>query len=278
MKYTIRQKKVFLNGLMLLAVMLASPSVVANPDSIAYQKKWAAGIPVHLVTVNLNDMDVRVSPVLPRYGVGHSESWSRMIGRARPTAAITGTFFDTRSLYPTGDIMVDGNFACRGVVGTAIGFGWNNEVLFVPTKRGRINDWSAFQHVLVGGPVLVWNGKLSLNPRAQGFRDSSLFAKRHRTAIGVSKSGKLLLAAVTRPVYLRKIARAMRELGAVDAAALDGGSSTALYYRGKSVVKPGRRLTNLLVVYDNSVRHSEVRDLLAPATNRYIDLPESTER
>ncbi|MEN6520969.1 MAG: phosphodiester glycosidase family protein [Armatimonadota bacterium] len=278
MRYIIRRKNVFLNGLMLFAIVLASPSVFAHSDSITYQKRWAAGIPVHLVTVNLNDVDVRMSPVLPRYGVGHSELWSTMIGRARPTAAITGTYFDTRSLYPTGDIMVDGDFACRGVVGTAIGFGWNNEVLFVPTKRGRISDWSAFQHILVGGPVLVWNGKLSVNPRAQGFRDSSLFAKRQRTAIGVNKRGKLLLAAVTRPVYLRKIARAMRELGAINAAALDGGSSTALYYRGRSIVKPSRRLTNLLAAYDDPVRHSEVRYLLAPATNRYIEQPESTER
>lgn len=278
MRYTIRQKKALLKGLMLLVVMLASSSVFAHPSSITYQKRWVAGIPVHLVTINLNDPDVRMSPVLPRYGVGHSESWGAMIGRARPTAAITGTFFDTRSLHPTGDIWVDGNLACRGVVGTAVGFGCNNEVSFVPTKRGRIKDWSAFQHVLVGGPVLVWDGKPSVNPRIQGFSDSSLFARRHRTAIGVNKHGKLLMVAVTRPVYLSKLAAAMRELGAVKAAALDGGSSTALYYRGKSIVKPGRRLTNLLVAYDNSIRHEEVKHLLAPATNRYVKQPGSVER
>jgi len=32
---------------------------------------------------------------------------------------------------------------------------------------------------------------------------------------------------------------------------LDGGSSTAMYYRGKTITTPGRRLTNVLLIYEN---------------------------
>jgi len=274
MKYTILQKLLLVSVIYLLSLAPSS----AGQKSIVYQKRWVAKLPVHVVTVNMNDPDVRVSPVMSRYGVGHAENWGAMIGRARPTAAVTGTFFDTRSLHPTGDIWVDGRLACRGVVGTAICFGANNEVSLIPTKRGRIKDWSAFQHVLVGGPVIVWDGKISVNPKAQGFTDSSLFARRPRTAVGVTKHGKLLMVAGARPIYLRDLARVMKGLGAVRAAAMDGGSSTALYYRGRTIVKPGRSLTNLLVAYDNSARHQEVKHLLAPATNRYVKQPESAER
>ncbi|HOK53642.1 MAG TPA: phosphodiester glycosidase family protein [Armatimonadota bacterium] len=255
--------------------MFAAP-VFSHPSSIAYQKRWAGGLPVHVVTVNLNDRDVRLSPMIPRYGIGHSETWSTMIARARPTAAITGTFFDTRSLYPTGDIVIDNNMVCRGVVGTAISISPDNRVTFIPTKRGRICDWSAYQHVLVGGPVIVWDGKVSVYPKAQGFTDPQLFAKRPRTAVGITKHGKLLMVAVTRSVYLSQIARSMKDLGAIKAVALDGGSSSALYYRGRSFVKPGRRLTNLLVAYDSESRHQEVKHLLAPSANRITQAPKSS--
>ena len=58
-----------------------------------------------------------------------------------------------------------------------------------------------------------------------------------------------------------------------DAAALDGGGSTALYIRGKSVARPARRLTNLLVAYDSSARYEQFRDLIAPMTPRIAALP-----
>ena len=40
----------------------------------------------------------------------------------------------------------------------------------------------------------------------------------------------------------------MKALGCVDALGLDGGSSTAIYAGGKTRVRPGRRLTNVLMV------------------------------
>jgi exopolysaccharide biosynthesis protein len=79
-------------------------------------------------------------------------------------------------------------------------------------------------------------------------------------------------------VYLRKLAEAVQALGAVRAAALDGGSSTALYYRGKSFAVPGRRLTNLLVVYDSASRHEELKHLLAPSTGQLTSKPNPTEQ
>lgn len=264
--------------ILLLGLFIAVGPAFASRASIAYAKRWVAGIPVHVVTIDLNDPDVRLSPVLPKHGIGRSETWGALIGRSRPTAAITGTYFDTRSLHPTGDIVLDGNLICRGVVGTAVGIGWDNQVEFIPTKRGRARDWSSFQHVLVAGPLLVLNGKPHVYPRAQGFRDRGLFARRPRTAVGVTRNNKLILVAVTRPIYLRKLAKAMRALGAVQAAALDGGGSTALYYRGRTLARPGRRLTNLLVAYDCASRHQQVKHLLAPKGEQWTRSPGNATR
>lgn len=260
------------------ALLALSPSCYALTSSIRYQKRWVGGLPAHVVTINLNDPDVQVSSVLPRYGVGRSESWQNLVGRARPTAAITGTYFHTRTYYPTGDIVIDGDLKCEGRVGTALCIGWNNKATMIPTKRGCARDWSCYRTVLVGGPVVVWDGQISVNPREQGFRDSRLFARKARTAVGVTKGGKLLMVAVTKPVYLRSLGKVMKGLGCSRAAALDGGGSTALYYRGKSLAKPSRRLTNLLVAYDTSAAHERVRNVLAPRSGQWAQLPGSFTR
>jgi hypothetical protein len=51
----------------------------------------------------------------------------------------------------------------------------------------------------------------------------------------------------------------MRELGAYDAVAMDGGTSTGLYFGGRMIAQPGRALTNALVVYGYQARYESAR-------------------
>jgi hypothetical protein len=268
MNSTVRVVGRVYGSILVLLLLLASASE-AHRSSITYRKAWAAGVSAHVVTINLSDPGVRVAPVLPKYGVGRSDSWGAMLARTKPTAAITGTFFGTRSMYPTGDIVVEGATECHGRVGTAICIGWDNSVRFIPLRRGQHKEWSGYRSVMVGGPLLVWSGKISVNPREQGFKDPRLYARKARTAVGATKSGDLLMVVVKTPVYLRKLARVMRGLGVWQAAALDGGGSTALYYRGKSLASPSRRLTNLLVAYDESSVYASMMGALAPGGYQY---------
>lgn len=254
--------------MLVLFTLSLAPAVFAGKSSIAYTKHKVLGIGAHVITINMNDLDVKLTPAVTKYGVGYSETFGAIINRTRPTAAITGTFFDTRSLRPVGDIMVDGEMVCRGVVGTAIGIGWNNEVEFIPTKCGKISEWSAFQSVLAAGPRLLSNGAKAVYPRGEGFRDPRFYSPRKRTAVGLTANNKLLFVTTTRPVYLSRLAKMMRALGARDAATLDGGSSTALYYRGRYLARPNRKLTNLLIAYDNLAAYEIARQHLAPAKTR----------
>ncbi len=70
---------------------------------------------------------------------------------------------------------------------------------------------------------------------------------------------------MNRPIYLSKLARIMRDLGGVDAVNLDGGSSTALSYRDHVLSHPGRRMTNLIVVYDSPTEFAKIKPSLAPS-------------
>lgn len=247
----------------LLLTLSWAPPAAAVSGSIGYTEPIVAGVKARVVTVNLNDPDVRIGLVLGRNRVGSAEPFYSMVARAAPTAAITGTFFSTRSLLPTGDIVVSGELAWLGPVGTGIAFGPGNRVTFVDTKYGRQTDWSGYHTVLRGGPRLVRAGRKWLDPPAEGFRDAAHFRPALRTAVGVRKDGKLLMVAVLRPVSLSLLSRVMLALGAQEAVALDGGSSTGLYYRGSFIAQPKRSLTNVLIAYDSAVQYASASPRLS---------------
>jgi len=249
-------------------VFLLRASILLEADAghnISYSKRWVQGVPVHVVTANLNSPDVKVSPAITRHGVGTSEGFGSMLSRLQPTAAITGTYFCVKTLLPVGDIVVDSRQVNFGAVGTAVCFTADNKVEFKPAKYAQSANWKGYSSVLCAGPRLVSNGVAYVSPRSEGFRDGGIYRKAQRSAIGVTKHNKLLLVTVNRPVHLSGLARIMRALGAVDAISLDGGSSTALYCKGRVLSHPGRRLTNLIVVYESPTKFARIKPQLAPS-------------
>lgn len=246
----------------LLSVCLSQAAWCA--ENVNYSKVSWSGATAHVVSINLNSPDLKVTVSLAKNGRGSSESFNSMINRAKPAAAITGTFFCTHSLLPTGDIVIEGNRIHTGCVGTGVCITPNNKVEFVPYSTGHKNKWQGYETVLCAGPTLLRNGGLYLMPQDQGFHDPSLFGNKRRTAVGVTASNKLLFVAVDTPVQLRALARIMQHLGAVDAVDLDGGSSTALHCNGKTINRPGRSLTNLLVVYSSLAEYCQHREALTP--------------
>ena len=252
----------------LLVSSLLLPALIPEVNAggnVAYSKRWIQGTPVHVVTVNLNSPNVKVSPAIARHGIGTSEGFGSMLSRLQPTAAITGTFFCVRSLVPVGRIVVDSKPVNFGDVGTAVCFGADNSVDFRLAHRAVNSDFSGYESIICAGPRLVRDGVRCVAPSAEGFRDRSLYKEAHRSALGVTKHNKLLLVTVNRPIYLSRLARIMRDLGAVDAVNLDGGSSTALSYRDDVLSHPGRRMTNLIVVYDSPTEFAKIKPSLAPS-------------
>lgn len=104
-------------------------------------------------------------------------------------------------------------------------------------------DFARFTHIIGAGPLLVQNGQVVLNARAEGFSDAFIRETAARSAIGRTAAGTLILVAVHTRVdgpgaTLADIARIMQQLGAVDALNLDGGSSTTLFLGGQILDRP----------------------------------------
>jgi uncharacterized protein YigE (DUF2233 family) len=233
--------------------------------AVAYRKVIARGVPLHIVQVDPRNPRVRVAVAAAAHGIGYRDDWSRIIDRVRPAAAITGTYFCTTSALPVGSSVLDGRTLYQGQVGTAFTFTPTQGARLVACRPGSRNDWSGFDTVLCAGPRLLTGGRVILQPSGEGFRDPAIFARKRRTAVAMTRHGKLLFIAVEKPVRLRTLARALQAIRAVDAMCLDGGASAGLYHQGRTRVKPGRRLTNLLVIYDSASVYRKYVDTLIPS-------------
>ena len=106
-------------------------------------------------------------------------------------------------------------------------------------------DFNRYPYILGGGPVLVQNGQIFLDAKAERFSDAYVKQTAIRSAVGITAAGNLLIVAIhnraggSGPTFA-EIARIMQQMGAIDALNLDGGSSTSLYLGGKLLDRPAQ--------------------------------------
>lgn len=129
-----------------------------------------------------------------------------------------------------------------------------------------VPDWSDVAHAISGGPYLVKNGQVYVDLKAQSFRTGSFTKPAPRTAIGITEDNRLLMVTVdgrqdsiSTGVTLSEMAQLMKDLGAVEAMNLDGGSSTQMVIKNQVVNVPtvsgGVNVSSALIV-----RHAPIPD------------------
>lgn len=104
--------------------------------------------------------------------------------------------------------------------------------------------------IIGGGPRLV-KDSVVVTELEGAFAYDSRFKGSYaapRTAIGTTADNKLLLVEVN-SATMQQMRELMLQLGCVDAFNLDGGGSTAMYYKGQTLAAPGRELTTTLQVF-----------------------------
>lgn len=118
---------------------------------------------------------------------------------------------------------------------------------------GKEIPWQDVVTAVGAGPRLVKDGKISVNPASEGFRDPKILnSTGARSGIAIMPDGSVMLATVS-GATIKEWAAVMQKLGAKQAMNLDGGASSGMYAGGKMLTSPGRLLSNTLV-FGGSVR------------------------
>ncbi|MDQ7824059.1 MAG: phosphodiester glycosidase family protein [Candidatus Eremiobacteraeota bacterium] len=239
-------------GLLLcVAALLVALLSGAARGAVSFDEYVIDGVWVKAVTVDLGDSTIKVSPQVC-YGLPFSEEpFDSIIYRTRPLAAVNGTYFNMETSTPVGEITIDGVKLNSSATGTVLAVTRKRRAFFFSARNHRKIKRSDLEFTLGGGPRLLVKGKIPSSFGGEGFRDKHIFGSAVRTAVGLDNaSARLTMAVSLTSVTLGRWAATLRSLGVSDAINLDGGGSTALFYRGVFHVKPTRPLSNILVVYD----------------------------
>lgn len=99
-------------------------------------------------------------------------------------------------------------------------------------------DFSRYPNIVGAGPLLIQNGQIVLDAKAEKFSNAFIAEKAVRSGICTTGTGTLMIAAVHNRAggagpTLAEHAQLMKQLGCVNALNLDGGSSTSLYLGGQ---------------------------------------------
>lgn len=112
---------------------------------------------------------------------------------------------------------------------------WLESRLSPPVGRPVLQMWS-------GTPRLIRHGRVRIEAEQEGTTSARfLYRRRARTALGLTRTGELLLVVVEdgygfEGATVAELAQWMRRLGVYEALNLDGGSSSGLYLAGMGTV------------------------------------------
>ncbi|MCA1293798.1 phosphodiester glycosidase family protein [Paenibacillus sp. alder61] len=211
--------------------------------------------PVKMITVSLAHPNIHLDVVMAGNRKGRVESLGSIAKRSKAIVAINGSYFDayTKNSYktPYGYIVSGGKLQMEASGDRRTVFTYNPNMLagMIPgTKFNELFAGGELEGALQAGPRLVTDGKIALNLKGEGFRDPKILkGGGTRSALGLTRDNKLILL-TTSKATIPQLAQIMKQAGAYQAMNLDGGASSGLYYNGKYLTKPGRLISNALVV------------------------------
>lgn len=236
----------------------AASSAGAGKAIVSARKTFKAGgrsFSVQMVTISLMDPKVRLKVALAGDTVGKVEELSSLAKRHKAVVAVNGTFFNayTEDAYkaPYGYIVSGGELKMKASGDERTLFTYDTNLLARLIPGADFNDAFAagtMEGALQAGPRLVVNGKVAVDVKAEGFKDPKILTGGGaRSALGLTRDHKLILL-TSGGATIPQMAEIMKQAGAYQAMNLDGGASSGLYYNGKYLTQPGRKISNALVV------------------------------
>jgi hypothetical protein len=131
-----------------------------------------------------------------------------------------------------------------------------------------------------GGPIILYNGRVlpeALSCLFDGIPPATCRRAR-QTAAGVDEPGTTLYLLASEQRSSSRMAELLRDYGAFKALKLDGGGSTQLWYRGRTLVDSDREIANALLIFkEDAPRHAAKLIARPPVLLIEEGTPASTE-
>lgn len=146
-------------------------------------------------------------------------------------------------------VVGDRNILDRFKVGNKVEYRCQfNKINFNTNKPGEAVNWDNIRTTIGAGPTLIKNGVIIANGAAEGFWEDKILTNRgFRSFVGATWDNNLIIGTVPN-VTVRELAEIAQKLNLVNAITLDSNASSGLYYQGKYITRPGRQLSNALVI------------------------------
>ena len=135
-----------------------------------------------------------------------------------------------------GEVITDEAYSSNN--GGIIGFNWSNQLVLLRDADGNEALDAGIRDAVTMGPFLIVNGKMA------DIKGNGGWGYAARTAIGQRADGIVLMLVVdsnefrTKGASIKDLAEIMERYGAVNAANLDGGTSSAMVENGKLINEP----------------------------------------
>ena len=135
-----------------------------------------------------------------------------------------------------GEVITDEAYSSNN--GGIIGFNWSNQLVLLRDADGNEALDAGIRDAVTMGPFLIVNGKMA------DIKGNGGWGYAARTAIGQRADGIVLMLVVdsnefrTKGASIKDLAEIMQRYGAVNAANLDGGTSSAMVENGKLINDP----------------------------------------
>lgn len=151
---------------------------------------------------------------------------------------------------PAGGLVIVFNASIAGSAGNLqIGEVIDYTVSITPTYT-EPEAWEDVVTAVAAGPSLIIEGNVTNQPKEERFEEAKITtqsAKRSFIGFREEKGEIILVMGTVSSATMNEMVEIAKMMGLDSAMCLDGGASSGLYYKGKNISAPGRKLNNSLV-------------------------------
>ncbi|MCB9007337.1 MAG: phosphodiester glycosidase family protein [Ardenticatenaceae bacterium] len=255
-----------------------TPCIINSTDNIELHAETEEGSDIYVVCIDLTDPQIRFETVMANDtnsvnpSVDQREAVVSIAEREpyslrNPIVAFNADFFGVghgpEGFTVKNGLRIDGSFSddfdgneTNRVSQSISRVNW---VELIHKSSGEVSDeillLSRFYNSSGGGPTILQNGQIVLNPcEPEGFPISVCDTNRH-TAVGISEDGQTYIIIAAESKTAMEMGQILQEYGAFTGINLSGGTTSQLWYQGKEVVS-GSPVANAMVVFREEIpRH-----------------------